>query len=568
VLRWVVQQLAEQPFITLFLVVAAGYALGAVKVKGICLGSTAATLIVALVLSLIAAQCAVAYKIPEFASTVFFNLFIFSVGMKVGPQFLAGIRRDAKRFVIIAVMIPFLSLGLMLLMQSVLELQPGMSAGIFAGANTATPGLGAAQAAIESAHPGNADTLIANMSTAFAFTYCLSVVIFAVMIKLPDILGANTTAAARAYEKALAQSDIALPGTNNGLRPTGDPRGRVLRAYEVSNLDAVGRSLGELRRYAPELSIERVLRDGQPVQEGDEELRLQLGDVVTLYGYLPRLMVASEKLGREVADPEALEVDDKTVDVVVCRAEAIGHTLREIATGVGYGLYLNAMFRGGAQMHFEPSTVVEKGDILRVTGSSVRIARLETGIGEVVHPSVSTDIVTLALGLALGALLGALTIHAGGIALRLGSAVGLLVVGMGLSILRTRRPAFGGPYPEPARQLIEDLGLNVFVAVLGLNAGAGLLGAIGSGAMGPLLITCFVVGFIPPIAAYLIGHYAMKMNDALLMGAVAGGRCNSPAMRTAQETTKSWVPTVSYPATFAIANVLFTLMAYFIAVRG
>jgi putative transport protein len=153
----------------------------------------------------------------------------------------------------------------------------------------------------------------------------------------------------------------------------------------------------------------------------------------------------------------------------------------------------------------------------------------------------------------------------GGIEQQLGSAVGLLLVGMGLSILRTRNPAFGGPYPEPARQLLEDLGLNVFVAVLGLNAGAGVITAISQGAVGPILVATLIVGFVPPVAAWLLGRRVLGMNEALLMGAVAGARCNSPGMRAAQEATRSTVPAISYPATFAISNIVFTLLVYVMA---
>src|SRR5262249_50935192 len=150
----------------------------------------------------------------------------------------------------------------------------------------------------------------------------------------------------------------------------------------------------------------------------------------------------------------------------------------------------------------------------------------------------------------------------------LGSAVGLLVVGIALSTLRTRHPAFGGPYPEPARQLLEDLGLNVFVAILGLNAGAGVVKAIASGAIGPIVVGCLLVGFVPAPVAWFVGTRGFRMNVAILLGAVAGGRCNSAGMRAAQESTESTVPAISYPVTFAISNLVLTVMAYVMAMIG
>src|SRR4051812_6620509 len=109
VLSW----LGKQPFILLFLVIAAGYALGRVKIKGLNLGATAASLVIALVVSLLAAARGVKIAIPELASTIFFNMFMFSVGMKVGPQFLSGLKRDAAKFVFFGLFIPVTAVGLM-----------------------------------------------------------------------------------------------------------------------------------------------------------------------------------------------------------------------------------------------------------------------------------------------------------------------------------------------------------------------------------------------------------------------------------------------------------------------
>jgi putative transport protein len=226
------------------------------------------------------------------------------------------------------------------------------------------------------------------------------------------------------------------------------------------------------------------------------------------------------------------------------------------------------MFRGGAEIPHGPDTIVSRGDVLRVTGAKWRIKILEHRIGKVIRRSISTDLVTLALGLAAGGALGAVTIPIGPLKIAIGSAVGLLVVGIVLSILRTRHPALGGPFPEPARQLLEDLGLNVFVAVLGLNAGDGVAHAIAAGALGPILIGTLIVGFIPAIVAWLVGAFAFKMNDALLLGAIAGGRCNSAGMQAAQEVSHSTIPAISYPVTFALSNVVLTVLVYVFAMMG
>jgi putative transport protein len=565
----IVHGLGKQPFMLLFLVVGAGYALGRVKVKGIGLGATAASLLVGLAISMWAAsRHGTKFAVPEFASTVFFNLFMFSIGMKVGPQFIAGLRRDAGKFIFFGTFIPVLSLGLMFGIRAMFDMPPGLGAGIFAGANTATPGLGAAQAALASASHGDKAVALANLTTAFAFSYCISMVLFVLSMKLPDVLGADTPAAARAFEAEVRGAGKApLPGEADEF--FGGPLPVARRTYLLEAKEAIGKRLDELRRTYPFVSVERIVRNSQLLEPADD-LVLQAHDTVALYGRVSRLINAASRIGPEVDAPEARDVGAQTVDIVVHDDRVAGKTLSELAAGNGHGLFLNAMFHAGEQVPVGPDTVVSKGDILRVTGSDARIAGLAQRAGRLVRASLSTDIVTLAAGLTMGALVGLIAIPiGGGVKLTLGSAVGLLLTGIALSTLRTRHPAFGGPYPEPARQLIEDLGLNIFIAILGINAGAGMLAAISGGAVAPILVGSLVLGLIPGVAAWIIGrNRPFRMNAALLMGAIAGGRCNSAGMRAAQEATGSTVPAVSYPVTFAISNVLFTLFCYVIAVLG
>jgi putative transport protein len=312
------------------------------------------------------------------------------------------------------------------------------------------------------------------------------------------------------------------------------------------------------------VAVERVMRKGQIMQPSDD-LTLRVHDEVTLYGPIERLAAAGGRIGHEIYDRVARDVDEQTVDIVIVGDKAPGRTLEELASSYGHGLHLNAMFRAGEAIPFGRSTVIRKGDVLRVTGSKWRLERFEKEGGKIVRPSLATDITTLALGLTAGGLVGMISIPIGAVRIVFGSAVGLLVVGIALSTLRTRHPAFGGPYPEPARQLLEDLGLNVFIAILGINAGEGVVRAISQGAVAPILLGTLLVGFVPPVIAWWVGRRFLKMNAALLLGAVAGGRCNSAGMRAAQESSRSTVPAISYPVTFAISNILFTVFSYAMA---
>src|SRR6185503_12357216 len=132
-------------------------------------------------------------------------------------------------------------------------------------------------------------------------------------------------------------------------------------------------------------------------------------------------------------------------------------------------------------------TQFNRGDVLRVTGTKVHIDTLAAAAGSLVKSSSVTDLLTISAGLVLGSLIGAISVHLGNVKLGIGSASGLLIVAIAMSWIRTRSPQLGGPVPEPARQLLEDLGLSIFVAAVGLSAGPGLLHALSSGAVMPIV---------------------------------------------------------------------------------
>jgi putative transport protein len=558
--------LGTQQFALLFLLVTGGYLLGKLQFGGVGLGSTGATLILSLEVSVWAlADQGITFEIASFASTMFFNMFMFAVGMKVGPQFIAGMRRNGIKFVVIAVVIPVTSLALALAFRSAVGLAPGMAPGILSGANTATPGLGAAQTAYTSGATSAEEiqVTLGNLSTSFAFSYSITIVLFVLMMKiLPRVFHRDAAAEARRYVEAEMGGSAPLPGEANAFLVGTLPV--ATRSYALEGHEFVGRALGELKRALPLIAVERILRAGRMLALSND-LTLRRGDTVALFGTVPRLVDAAPRFGPEVDAPELRETKRQTVDLVVNKPAALGKTLGELAQDVGHGVYLNAMFRGGESVPFGIDTVAEKGDVLRVTAGQERIARLEQEAGTVVRPSLSTDIVTLGLGLAAGALLGAISVPTGPIKLTLGPSVGLLIVGIALSAFRTRHPELGGPFPEPARKLLEDLGLGVFVAILGLTSGAGVIQAIMTGGVLTIVVGALVVGLIPPLLAWVIGLYLLRINSALLLGAVAGGSASAAGLNASQEAAASTVPAIAYPVAFAVGNILLTLFSYTLA---
>jgi len=140
------------------------------------------------------------------------------------------------------------------------------------------------------------------------------------------------------------------------------------------------------------------------------------------------------------------------------------------------------------------------------------------------------------------------------------------VTGIIFGWLKTRHPAFGGPISEGGRRLLEEMGLNVFTSVLAINSGAAVYQVLTQGPVWSLIVGCLIVSAVPALIAWWIGRHVLHLNEALLMGAIAGARQNTSSMQSAQEQTKSAVPGIGYPVPLAITTLALSVVAYFLAV--
>ena len=187
---------------------------------------------------------------------------------------------------------------------------------------------------------------------------------------------------------------------------------------------------------------------------------------------------------------------------------------------------------------------------------------LPISYGRVVRPSAATDLLTLSAGMILGFLIGAIQFPAFGASVGLGNAGGLLVSGVIVSSVASRLRFFGNT-PAAARNVLEDLGLVVFVAIVGINAGNSLLAQL----TGVIALKIFLIGFvaccIPPVIVWMIGLYVFKFNAAILMGAVAGARSHSGPCREAAVEIQSNVPWIGFPVAYAVSGILLTVFGYF-----
>jgi putative transport protein len=558
---WLFHVFAQQPLLALFLTIAAGYALGRIKYKGIGLGTTAATLIIGLAVSLVESSVfGTPLDIDPIVQTLFFNFFMFAVGLRVGPQFFAGLERDGWRFVGVTAVVALLAPILAILAGLVFELPKGAATGVLAGGMTASAALGAAQSAIPTSTEAKA--VADNLSAAFTLTYILSMTSFVLLVKyLPRLFHRDPVAAAHQMEVALQGENTApVPGSDSAFVAGYTPLAH--RAFRVENPAMAGLSLPQVRALAPRASIELVRRDGAMVPV-DADFRLQLGDEIGVIGNVEGMIRATgQAVGPELADPVLRDLKMETDDLVVTNRAFAGKTLRQLGDELGGGVYLVAWFRGGNQLPITPEGEVKRGDVLRVTGGVARLENAGKHLGGMVRYNVATDILTLALGLGLGLALGLLAVKIGTVKFALGSAVGLLLAGVALGTLRARNPLLGGPVPDPARALLEDLGLAVFIATLALTSGPGVVQSIRGGTLVPVLLAGLAVALIPALTGYAVGLSALKLNPSVLLGAICGARCNTAGLKVAQEEAHSAVPAIGFAVPTALGTVLLTIAAY------
>ncbi|WP_404970048.1 aspartate:alanine exchanger family transporter [Vibrio campbellii] len=562
--------LSENPFVFLFLSLAIGYPLGRLTFKGVSLGTTAGTLVVGVALALTSFSVyGLKIEEPGLVSDIFLMMFMYAIGMKVGPQFFSGLARGGIDFVVIGLIVVFSNFAIVVIGAKLMGLEPGYAAGIISGSYTVTAVMGVAQSAISSGaftppEGMSIDHVSANIAAGYAISYVLSTVLIILFIKyLPSLFGIDPVKAGKDAEAEFStgDDDEKLPSTfgfsDVGVLPID------VRAYKVTHQELVGRSVQELYQSFPDAAVLKVVR-GDEVIDASQNPTLALNDVIGIRGEYRVLIAEGEAdIGNEVDEPRARNVDIEVADIHVGKSEHAGKTFAQLHAEVGFGVYFKAIFRQGHQQPLLPQTKVEVGDVIRIAGSKWCVEKTASQLNSVaIVESTVTETFYLALSLLIGYIFGHFSVTLAGIPFALGTSAGCMLTGIVFSFLRTRNPAFGGPMSEGARSFLQDIGLNLFVAVLAATVGPKILASF----QGIIVIKIALLGvtaaLVPPLLAWLYGLYFRKMNPAILAGACAGGRNSTPAMKGAQDASQSDMPAIGYPVPYALTSVLVLILGY------
>jgi len=553
--------LKANPFLLLFLTVGLAVWIGKFSVKGYGLGMVAAAIVVGVALATWASTYGVKLQLDNFAKSLMYYLFMYGVGLRVGPSFFNSLKKDGLTFTILAVICAVLGLVLVVVFSRMFGLPAGAVGGVLAGSQTMSAAIGTAEMAVtQGAYkmPAGAtpEGVSAMIALGYGITYIWGTVGIILICKyLPKWWGVDAKKAAKEYEEKFGVPNLDDVGLS-GYRPAG------LRAYRLENKQTAGKSIAQLRQTFPQYRILNVVRGGEALG-ASPDLVMQMGDVVALGGRLEDLTANMGLLGPEVADTKALAIPLDQAEILVTQKGVVGKELKEFRHEDFAGqLQVYRMERGGVPFPVGAETKLQRFDVLFVAGLRSAVEKVAAAVGRVARPSTATDLLTLSGGMILGLLIGGINVPVAGFSVGLGNAGGLLLSGIIVSSVVSRLRFFGST-PNAARNILEDLGLVAFVSIVGINAGASLLAQL----TGAVALKIFIVGFIactiPPFVTWALGFHLFKVNPAVLMGGVAGARSHSGPCREAAKEIGSSVPWVGFPVGYAVSGVLLTVFGYF-----
>jgi putative transport protein len=553
--------LATNPFLLLFLTVGLAVWVGRFSIKGYGLGMVAAAIVVGVALATWASVYGVKLQLDNFAKSLMYYLFMYGVGLRVGPSFFNSLKKDGLTFTVLAVICSVLGLALVVILSRMLALPPGTVGGVLAGSQTMSAAIGTAEMAVtQGAFKVPAGSTPEAVSAMIALGYGISYIwgtvgIILICKYLPKWWGADARKAAKEYEEKFGVPNLDDVGLS-GYRPAG------LRAYRLENQNTAGMTIAQFRKDYPQYRILNIVR-GEEAFGASPDLTMQAGDIIALGGRLEDLTANMGLLGPEVPHTKALDIPLDQAEILVTEKSVVGKALKEFRHEDFAGqLQVLRMERGGVPQPVGAETKLQRFDVLFVAGLKSAVEKVVAALGRVARPSTATDLLTLSAGMILGLLIGGINIPVAGFSVGLGNAGGLLLSGIIVSSVVSRLRFFGST-PNAARNILEDLGLVTFVGIVGINAGASLLAQL----TGAVALKIFIVGFIactiPPFVTWAIGFHVFRINPAVLMGGVAGARSHSGPCREAAKEIGSSVPWVGFPVGYAVSGVLLTVFGYF-----
>lgn len=531
----------------LSIVIVGGILLGKVKIGGISLGITF-VLFVGIFLGHFGFS--IHPEILHFFKEFGLILFVYSVGMQVGPGFFSSFKKGGITLNMLAAGVVFLGVVTTLIIHYITGIPMETMVGILSGAVTNTPGLGAAQQAYSDIHGEPAPTI----ALGYAVAYPLGVVGIILAILCIRFL----------FRIDLGKESDRLQAEDNKHENEASPVSLL-----VKNPAVFGKTVGELSALVGdrEFVLSRIWYNNSKqmeivsadtvLNENDKVLAITTeNDAETIKTFIGEEIQMDRK--------EWISLESQLVNrrILVTKSEVNGKQLGELKLRKSYGINITRISRAGVDLVATPHLVLQVGDRVNVVGTEASIAAVEKVLGNSMKRLNEPNLISIFLGIAIGVFLGSIPITFPGIPqpVKLGLAGGPLIV----AILVSR---FGYKYKlvtyttASANLMLREIGITIFLACVGIGAGKGFVDTIINGG-GLLWIGYgFIITVLPLMIIGTIGRYFYKVNYFTLMGLLAGSTTDPPALAYSNATAGNDAPAVGYATVYPLTMFLRVLTA-------
>lgn len=546
-MNFFISALHDNPDIAIYLTLALGAWFGTFKIGKFSLGVVTSTLISGLLIGQLNLHIS-----PVMQST-FFDMFLFAVGYAVGPEFIRALKSDGLPQVIFTVIVCLSGLGTAIVLGKIFHYDSALTAGLLSGGYTNSTVLGVASSVMSQ----NAAAAAALLPVAYAVTYPFGTAGSAWFLATlgPKLMKIDLPEACRDYEK-----------THGATQEIKDSAyiSHVARALTVENSAFIGKTVAEAEdMLGHKIFIRRIRQQGNKnIVQCEADTVLNQGDEIIASGRLTDIVACQKQIGPESADINLLNFATEKLDIVLSKKATQGKTLGDLVYSEfnrpGHGIFLLGITRHDEAIALDMDMPLKAGDVLTVKGEGKDVAALAAKTGYADRNSNTSDLMFMCAGIAIGCLVGAVTIHVGGIPLSLGTNVGAIVAGVICGYIRSVKRTFG-KIANPAIWLLNNLGLNGFIAIVGINAASGFIGGLQHYGL-PLFICGIIVTMVPLIVGLLLGRYVFRFHPGILFGVCAGARSTTAALGAIQEAAKSSVPAIGYTVGYAVSRLVMAVL--------
>ena len=528
-------------------VIAAGIQLGKIKVFGVSLGITL-VLFVGIILGHFGFT--INHNVIHFFKEFGLILFVYSVGMQVGPGFFSSFKQGGITLNMLACGIVFLGVLTAVILHYATGIPMPTMVGILSGAVTNTPGLGAAQQAFSDMH-GVSDNTIA---LGYAVAYPLGVIgIILSIILIKYIFRVS-------FDKENEQLNSEDSSHTNEAKPI---------SLIVKNPAIFNKTVAELSNLLEhrDFVISRVWRDSnKQIEIASANTVLQENDKVFVITTETDAETIKTFIGEEI-DMERkqwIRMESQFINrrILITKPELNGKRLGQLKLRKLYGINITRINRAGVDLVAKPGLTLQVGDRVNVVGTETAVSNVEKVLGNSMKRLNEPNLITIFVGIALGIVLGSIPISFPGIPqpVKLGLAGGPLVV----AILISR---FGYHYKlityttQSANLMLREIGITLFLACVGISAGDGFVDTIVNNGGFAWIGYGFIITTVPLLIIGCVGRYFYKINYFTLMGLIAGSTTDPPALAYSNATAGNDAPSVGYATVYPLTMFLRVLTA-------